>query len=282
MLQNLNRKIMITFLIIIITFLASYNGFKSIEFFENYKFEVDRILIFKQYKRLITSGFLHSGWWHLIFNMLALYSFGSLLEFKIGAFNFLLLYFISKIGGSLLMLFIHRNHGDYSAIGASGAVSGVVFASIAVFPDIEVGFILPGLSIPGWIYAILFILISIYGIKSQAGNIGHEAHLGGSFAGLVLGIVFVPTALENNYFVILTAFVPTILFLSLIIFRPQILLFNTYGKRTSYKTIDEKYNAAKVNKENEIDAILDKINKKGINSLSTNEKEKLDKYSRVN
>jgi len=97
-------------ILIIANIAFSYNGFTNAAFFERYRFEVDRILIYKDYKRLITSGFLHVGWTHLIFNMLSLYAFSGLIEQNLGEIKFLIIYFASLIGGNLFSLFVHRNH----------------------------------------------------------------------------------------------------------------------------------------------------------------------------
>src|ERR1700733_12890251 len=94
----------LSFIIITVTALVSYKGFSNNRFFEDYEFEVDRILIDKQYYRLLTSGFLHTGWTHLVFNMFSLYFFSGAVTLGLGSFNFLLIYFVSMIGGGLLSL----------------------------------------------------------------------------------------------------------------------------------------------------------------------------------
>jgi membrane associated rhomboid family serine protease len=271
----------IGFILIIANVVFSYKGFTKTLFFDGYKFEVDKILVNKDYKRLITSGFLHVSWVHLIFNMLSLYAFSGLLEVQLGAGKFLLLYFASLIGGNLLSLFIHKNHGDYSSVGASGAVCGVIFASIALFPDMGVGFFILPISIPGWLYGIVYILYSIYGIKSAKDNIGHDAHLGGALVGMVVAILLDPSALVNNYVTILIIAIPTIVFIYFILRKPQMLLIDNFYFKThkDLYSIDHKYNAEKVNKQNEIDIILDKISKKGIDSLSSKEREILKRFS---
>src|SRR5450432_2036948 len=113
---------MTVLILIIANCIFSYKGFTNELFFDGYKFEVDRILINKDYKRLITSGFLHVGWTHLIFNMIRLYAFSGLIESNLGGVKFLIIYFAGLIGGGLLSLFVHRNHGDFTSVGASGAV----------------------------------------------------------------------------------------------------------------------------------------------------------------
>jgi membrane associated rhomboid family serine protease len=270
----------ICIVLMIANFLFSYKGFKNDLFFESYKFEVDPILIRKDYLRLISSGFLHVGWVHLGFNMFTLYAFSKGLESHLGHINFLFVYLASLIGGNLLALFIHRNHGDYSAVGASGAVCGVVFASVALINGMEVG--LFGLFIPSWLYGVLYVLFTIYGIKSQRDNIGHEAHLGGALVGILCILVLRPDAFLQNFGTVMLILIPILIFLIMVIFKPNYLLISSVGsgKLSNSYDIDHKYNAEKVTKQQEIDAILEKIGRRGIDSLSKKEKETLDEYSK--
>ncbi len=269
-------------LLILANFVISYKGFSNVLFFESYKFEVDRILINKDYLRLISSGFLHVNWKHLIFNMVSLYAFSDLLETQLGGFYFLLIYIMSLIGGDLLALLVHKNHGDYSAVGASGAVCGVIFASIALFPGLGISFFGLPFSIPSWIYGILYVGYSIYGIKSNKDNIGHEAHLGGALIGMLLAIIIQPSALIVNYLTILIIVIPTIVFIYMIITRPQLLLIDNFFFKThkKYYNVDHKYNETKVNNQKELDKLLDKISQKGIDSLTKKERAKLEEYSK--
>ncbi|MEO6720851.1 MAG: rhomboid family intramembrane serine protease [Ferruginibacter sp.] len=267
-------------ILIIANVAFSYKGFTDQHFFERYMFEVDKVLINKDYKRIVTSGFLHINWTHLIFNMFSLLIFSGAIESELGPVKFLVVYFVSLIGGNLFSLIVHQHHGDYSAAGASGAISGVIFASIALFPGMGVGlFLLP--AIPAWLYGILFVLYSIYGIRSKKDNIGHEAHLGGALVGMITGLVMQPTAFIENYVTILIIVVPTIIFIYLIITRPQALLIDNlfFKKHSDHYSVDHKYNADKHLQQKEIDRILDKINRKGIDSLTGKERSTLKKYS---
>jgi len=271
------------FFLIIANIIFSYSGFTNGAFFDRYKFEVDKILINKDYKRLITSGFLHVSWTHLIFNMLSLYAFYGLVENHLGSLNFSIIFFASLIGGNLLSLYIHRNHGDYSAVGASGAVCGIIFASIALFPGIGISFFGLPFSIPSWLYSILYVLYSIYGIKSKKDNVGHEAHLGGALIGMTVALLIRPSVFLENYLTILVIIFPTVVFICVIIMKPQLLLIDNFYFKThkQYYSIDHKYNEEKTNSEKEIDIILDKISKDGINSLTAKEKLKLKQYSKA-
>ena len=274
----MNESGVLGILLVIANLLVSYKGFIDSQFFDKYKFNVDEILVSKDYGRLITSGFLHGSWLHLIFNMVALYSFCSRLEFELGVSQVLIIYFLSLVGGGLFSLYVHRQHGDYSAIGASGAVCGIVFAAIALFPDLEVGF--PGIdiSIKGWIYAVLFLIVTIFGIKSGKGNIGHDAHLGGAVVGMLTALIMMPAAFSENLNTVLLILIPSIAFMILVLSKPEVLLVENYfGKQSNkYYDIDHKYNETKFNKQNEIDRLLEKINKKGIKSLSKKERDYLD------
>ena len=266
------RPDVISYLLIILTFLVSYRGFKDHFFFEKYEFNVDKVKLYRDYKRLITSGFLHVNWMHLIFNMLGLFFFAG----SLGWIDLLLIYFISMAGGDLLSLFVYRNQGDYSSVGASGAVNGVIFATIALDPGISIMFM------PGWLFGLVYIGFTIWGVRSKRDNIGHEAHLGGAIIGMLLAVALHPIALMENYVTILIITIPTIVFIYLIITRPHILLVDNlfFNTHSDHYSIDHKYNENKYNQQQEIDRILDKISKRGINSLSQKEKQMLKDYSK--
>jgi len=271
----------ISLTLIIINGIVTYQGLKDFAFSNKYSFSIKHILVNKEYRRLISSGFLHANWMHFIFNMLTLYLFSKSLETTLGFATFLSLYFVSLIGGNLFALYIHRNHPDYTAVGASGAVSGLVFASIGLYPGLEIGFIFIPLHIPAWLFGLLYVLYSIYGIKSQRDNIGHEAHLGGGIIGLLVAIIIKPDILVTNYLPIILILTPAFIFLFLIIRMPYFLLVsNPFSKSKGIMTIEDKYNSNKVNKQNELDIILDKIKEKGYDNLSQKEKDKLNDLSK--
>ncbi|MBK5721177.1 rhomboid family intramembrane serine protease [Dysgonomonas sp. Marseille-P4677] len=184
--------------IIALTVLTSIKGFSDMAFFDRYKFNVGAILgKSKQWDRLLTSATLHGDYMHLIFNMMTLYFFSDVIIATFGIWKYLAIYFISIIGGGLLSLWVHRKEYYYSAIGASGGVVGILFAAIAIYPDMTLGvmFVIP---MKGWIFGIAYLAYSIYGMQTRQGNIGHDAHLGGAAIGLILAIVFEPMILKVN------------------------------------------------------------------------------------
>jgi membrane associated rhomboid family serine protease len=267
---------MISLLIILVTAFVSYRGFKDHFFFEKYEFGVDKVRLYRDYKRLVTSGFLHVNWMHLIFNMLGLYFFAGSLIQSLGPLQFLLIYFASLVGGNLLTLLIHKNQGDYSSVGASGAVNGAIFATIALNPDIRIMFL------PGWLFGLVYIGLTIWGVRSKRDNIGHEAHLGGAMIGMLTAVCLQPAALFENYITILIISVPTLAFIYLIITRPHVLLIDNlfFNNHKDHYSIDHKYNEKKFTQQQEIDKILDKISKRGMNSLSQKEKQMLKDFSK--
>ena len=187
----------IVLLLIIANVLISYKGFNDQMFFDQYKFQVQRILNGEKL-RMLTSGFLHVDWMHLGFNMYALYLFGKVVLLNFGVTYFLLIYLGSLLAGSLYSLQQHKKEVYYSAVGASGAVSGIIFSSIMLYPDMELVMLPIPIPLPGYVFGIGYLLYSIYGMKNQVGNVGHSAHLGGAIGGYVLTLLLRPSVISNN------------------------------------------------------------------------------------
>ena len=151
-----------------------------------------------EYHRFITAGFLHGGLGHLAFNMITLYFFGPLLEGILGPTAFLVLYFGSEIAAHALTYALHNDDPQYAAVGASGAISGVVFAFCLFFP-LENLYLFFALPIPAILFAFGYVFGSIYAMQqnpSMRGGIAHEAHVGGAVAGVVLTIALDPRSIQ--------------------------------------------------------------------------------------
>ena len=177
-------------IIIAATAIISYIAFNNHALFEKYKFNVGAILRNKEYVRLISAGFLHADLMHLLFNMMTLYFFGPIVIDAFGAFGFLLVYFGSILLGNVFSLYLYKNQSWYSAIGASGGVSGILFASIAMIPGLPIYFFFIPIAIPGYLFGFAYFGYSVYMMLNprQNDNIGHAAHLGGAFFGLVYAV----------------------------------------------------------------------------------------------
>jgi membrane associated rhomboid family serine protease len=186
----------ITTIIIAITALVTYVGLSNPIFFDKYKFNISGIKAGEQY-RMITSGFLHADWFHFAFNMFSFWSFANFLTQEFSTINFLLIYFGSMAIGSLLTYFIHNEEPYYSAIGASGAVMGIIYCAILLYPENSI-LLFGAIPIPGYIFAFLYLAYSIYGMKGQYDNIGHTAHLGGAVGGLLFTLLLRPDLFETR------------------------------------------------------------------------------------
>jgi membrane associated rhomboid family serine protease len=197
--------------IIVANVLISYKGFNDLSFFRKYEFHVGSIRAGEQI-RMISSGFLHVDMSHLLFNMLTLYFFAPVVISYLGSFSFVLVYFGSLIFGSLLTMLFHKENYSYRAVGASGAVTGVLYSAILLRPDMMLGlfFIIP---IPAYLFGILYLLYSIYGMRAKNDNIGHTAHFGGAVGGYLITLIRNPELLvEHTLMVVLLAIPIVILF----------------------------------------------------------------------
>jgi len=194
----------ILIIIIAITAIISFIAFNNQVIFEKYKFNVGAIRNRKEYIRLLSAGFLHADIMHLLFNMMTLYFFGPVILNGFGILGFIIIYFGSILLGNIFSLFIYQKQPWYSAIGASGGVSGVLFAAIAMMPQLELYLFFIPIPIPGFIFGVLYFGYSVYMMLNpkQWDNLGHAAHLGGAFFGLVYAIANQPErALENSLYI---------------------------------------------------------------------------------
>jgi len=195
--------------IIVATILFSYKGLNDLAFFRKYEFHIGSIRAGEQI-RMISSGFLHADWGHLFFNMFTLYMFAPVVINYFGNASFFLVYMASLVFGSLLTLLMHKNDYNYRAIGASGAVTGIIYSAILLQPDMMLGlfYVIP---IPAYLFGIGYLLYSIYGMKAKNDNIGHTAHFGGAIGGYLITIIKEPTMLVDNTFMVVLLAIPIVI-----------------------------------------------------------------------
>jgi len=198
--------------IIAINVIISYKGFNDQSFFRKYEFHVGSIRSGEQI-RMITSGFLHVDIAHLAFNMITLYFFAPVLMHQLNNLMFVCIYFGSLICGSLLTYFFHKNEYYYRAVGASGAVMGIIYSAILLQPDMSLYMFFIPIPIPGYIFGIGYLLYSIYGMKAKRDNIGHTAHFGGAIGGYLITLAKEPHMFyDNTMMVVLLALPIVVLF----------------------------------------------------------------------
>jgi len=192
-----NNLDLVTIVIIAANVMMSLKGFNDRLFFEKYKFNVGNIRRGEQI-RMISSAFLHADTTHLLFNMVTLYFFASYVIAPLGTFNFIVIYIASLVFGNLLSLYLHKEEYWYSAIGASGAVTGVLYAAILLQPGMSLYMFFIPIPIPGYVFGIGYLLYSIYGMKNRIGNIGHDAHFGGAVGGYLVTLILVPSLFKTD------------------------------------------------------------------------------------
>lgn len=149
-----------------------------------------------KWHQLVTSGFLHADLGHLFMNMFTLFFFGPSVEKLLGPWGFLLVYFGSMVLGSLLAVLRHGGDPNYRALGASGAVSGILFSFVLFRPFAPIYLFLIPIGIPAVLFAFGYVAVSLYGMRARLGNIGHDAHLGGAIGGALITLAIHPDVLR--------------------------------------------------------------------------------------
>jgi len=200
---------MSTILIVIIALniIVSFKGFNDIAFFRKYEFHIGSIRAGEQV-RMFSSAFLHADIGHLFFNMLTLYFFAPVVIGYLGDISFIMIYVASLIFGSLLTLIMHKDDYSYRAIGASGAVTGILYSAILLQPDMSLYLFFIPIPIPAYVFGIGYLLYSIYGMKAKNDNIGHTAHFGGAIGGYVITILKDPALLTDNTLMVIILAIP--------------------------------------------------------------------------
>ncbi|WP_396192093.1 rhomboid family intramembrane serine protease [Flavobacterium sp.] len=196
--------------IIAINVIISFKGFDDVYFFRKYEFHVGSIRSGEQV-RMVSSAFLHADIPHLAFNMLTLYFFAPVVYGNLGNLSFVLIYFGSLLFGSLLTMLFHKDDYSYRAIGASGAVTGVLYSAILLNPDMSLYLFFIPIPIPAYLFGIGYLLYSIYGMKAKNDNIGHTAHFGGAIGGYVITLIKLPSLFADNLLMVILLAIPIII-----------------------------------------------------------------------
>lgn len=190
--------------IVLITVLVSILAFNKGMLMDRLKFNAYAIKYRKESWRFVSYALVHAGWMHLLINMWVLYSFGEVVERSLinifglkGNVYYLLLY----LGGILFAVLVdfgkQKENPYYSAVGASGAVSAVVFASILIYPVAGIYLFPIPFAIPAWIFGILYLVYSAFMQKNGHDHVGHSAHLWGAVFGLVFTVIVIPGVMSR-------------------------------------------------------------------------------------
>jgi len=203
---------MITIIIIVISAVVSISAFRNRDLFFRLRFDPYIVQERNEFWRFLTYGFVHADWMHLFINMFVLYSFGRAVElyfgqiFPLPSFLFILLYIGGLLASVIPSYFKNRENPYYASVGASGAVSAVVFSSM-IFNPLAPLYIFPiPFEIPAIIFGILYLIYSAYASKKANDNIGHDAHFWGAIFGVVFTIACKPALVLHFFSVISQAF----------------------------------------------------------------------------
>ena len=166
------------------------------ELIDAWAFKPYQVVREREWSRWLTAGFVHVGFGHLLFNMVTLFFFGPVVEQTMGSASFLAVYLGSEITANALTYWRHRENPAYSAVGASGAISGVLFSFCLFYPFEKIYLMLIPIGIWAVVFAPLYIVISVYMAGSGRGRVAHEAHIGGALGGLALTVLLYPEAVQ--------------------------------------------------------------------------------------
>lgn len=191
-----------TYILIAINVLMSVLAWNNANLMQKWIFHPVSIARNSDYWRFLTSGFIHSDGMHLFFNMFALFSFGLNVEFQlvllygeIGRYLMIIIYLLAIVASDLPSYFKYKNDIYYSALGASGAVSAMIFASIYFSPLSKIS--LYFIPIPGFIFGVLYLVYCSYMVKNAKDNIGHDAHFYGSVFGFFSALLLNPSGVDS-------------------------------------------------------------------------------------
>lgn len=195
-----------TLFLIIATIAVSMKAFNDRETTDKLKFNAYMVMKKKEYYRILSHALIHNSWMHLGVNMFVLYSFGEVVEtlfsfpelfpktYYYGNFLYVMMYVLAAAFASVPALLKHKNNHSYNAVGASGAVSAVAFASILLYPQGKIQFILfPFIDIPNVVFGLAYLGYSYYMSKNSRDNIAHDAHFAGAIFGLLFPILLNPS-----------------------------------------------------------------------------------------
>lgn len=259
----------ITLLLLIILGFTTWQGLNRPGVMDKYMFSTEAIRFRREWIRLVSPAFLHSSWGHFGGNAITLFFFGRSLENALGPGFLLGVFFSSVAGGSLLCMVLHRS-GDYRAVGASGGALGLLFSTIILMPGMRIMMFPLPIPIPAWIYAMGFLVYTLSSLRGGSG-VSHEGHLGGMLTGLLITLLQYPSTFGRQPLLI-----SVLIFISvggIWYFHvnpgrvPGFLKFQVRGKVNEFKQTQSKRN------EQQVDDLLDKVSKQGIQSLSNRERQ---------
>jgi len=266
-----------TLILLLLLGFTTHQGLHNPAVQHKYLFSTEAIRLRRQWIRLVSPAFLHANWGHFAGNAITLFFFGRGLERQLGPEALLGVLFLCVAGGHALCLSLHRR-GDYRAVGASGGTLGLLFFTIFCFPGMSILLFPLPIPIPAWLYALFYLGYTLRGLHAGFGGVSHEAHLGGAMSGVLLSLLYFPARVLAQP--LLFAAVCILGVAGIWYFHanpgrvPGFLRFRLRG------LVDRFRLRQHAREETEIDGLLDKIAREGIQSLTEREKKLLQSASR--
>jgi membrane associated rhomboid family serine protease len=181
-------------LIILVTSLYDFATQRSIT--PRFMFNPYRVMQHREYHRVFSSALIHADFFHLLFNLLVFFSFAPILELTVGSWQMVVIFLVAEFVAHLPRLVTERHNPGYNALGASGAVSGLIFAFILYYPVTQLRVFL-AIPMPAWLFAALYLLYSHFAARRQFDNVGHDAHFWGALGGVIAATALEPSVLGH-------------------------------------------------------------------------------------
>ncbi len=182
-------------IIFVFTLITSIYGFNDGQLLGKFMLHPYSIAKGSKYYTFITSGLIHADWMHLLFNMFTFFFFAFQLEAMIGSWQFALLYFVSLVLSDIPTVLKHKDEFRYSSLGASGAISGVLFSYILFQPLSIIGVMF--IPMPAIVFGVLYLFYCMYMSKNARDHINHDAHFFGALTGLILTVILMPNVVPH-------------------------------------------------------------------------------------
>lgn len=264
---------LLALLIIVVSFIPSYLGFKDTAFYERYALDADRIHGEKEFFRIVSSGFLHNSWIHLILNLLFLLV-GAYLANGLTVKSFIVVYVVSLVVANIYVIYYNKKRPVEMVASSTAAVSGIVCVSILSVPG---EFTLPYIhfSIPVWSIGALYLILTSFSLSPRSEGVNFQLAIMGALSGLLAVLMSEPKLVRENLMVYVGGAVILPLVLMLGRRNPKFFSLN-WGRGKENEEEAESF----LDDESELNNLLEKVNTKGIDSLSRKERKKLEELSK--
>ncbi len=267
----------ITILTLVVIGFTTWQGLNKPWVMQKYILSTEAISLRRERYRYLSPAFLHADWGHYGFNAISIFLFGGMIEDNLGPGYFIMYFLLSVMGGSLMSVWLNRGT-EYRALGASGGALGLVFAAIFIFPGMKVGMLLLPFYIPGWLFAALYLLYTLYGTKVRLHNISHEGHLGGLLTGMILAAIRFPGTVWQQ--APLFFFVIAVTSIALWYFHRNPARVPGFFRMQLDAWLGRRKHESVQKESTLVDDLLEKVSREGISSLSGRERKLLEKASK--